>query len=180
MPDLLKDVARVVNSFLRTMRMLADGGKEKFGDWVFKIREGLTTPLARAYAGSLRAHGGISDKADVEFIARQRAGETARSICDTTTQWLQEGRDESSVFGESRAAQIALTETAWAINTAKMVACRQKGRKVRWRLNGKGCKVCKRLNGRVRIPGKVFVVHDGVAIYNPPIHPHCKCSLSQV
>lgn len=180
MSDPLKDIARVVHSFLRTMKMLAEGGKEKYGDWVFKVQGGLTTPLARAYGGTLRSLGGVTDKVEIEVVARQRALETAKSICDTTTTWLQEGRDESSIFGEARAAQIAVTETSWAVNTAKMVACKQKGRKVRWRLNGKGCKVCKRLHGRVRIPGKVFVVHDGKAVYGPPIHPHCKCSLSQV
>lgn len=180
MADSLKTLTRAFSSLFRAMRVAADGGKQRYGDWVYKIAGKIAPAISSIHAESLATFRGKAVKDEVLGLGNQRALETARSICDTTTTWIQEGRDDDFIFGDARAAQCAVTEASYAINTAKMVACRQRGKKIRWRLGGKACGRCKKLNGKTIAPGKQFSASDGTTVFGPPLHPHCMCRLVEV
>ena len=181
MSDPVKDLASAIRSAFRTMKMQAKADKERFGDWIPRLRGAIITPLTRLYSLALARNKAAVDKDTFTAVATERALFTARSICDTCSEWLQSGRSVKDVFSDDRVAAIALTEAAWAINTGKLTAMALRNRKVRWKLGGKACKNCKQLAGKEVKPGKAFGKdYRGNEVFAPPLHPNCKCTISEV
>ena len=188
MKDPAKEVARVVRRVFRVMRLQYAGGKEKFGDWIGRLAKELVEPLAAAVLGGLRR--GLprgADRAlhhqlgqDGAAAAKIRAMESARSILQTTNDWIEEGRDERQVFGVDRSVMIGLTEAKWAEGMGITLGAKAGKGRVRWVNDPKPCASCKKLAGKIVKAGTVFTVHDGVAVYHPPLHPSCRCFVEVV
>lgn len=177
MPDTLTELTRAFATTFRAMRPLAESGKTRWGDWVSRLAAKLTPIIGRAFATAMGKFSGRIEKGDVESFAAERANATARSVMDTTAEWLGSGRDPENVLSVSRAAACAITEQSYAINMAKARAVKQRGGKIRWRVGGKACSDCRSLEGKSVDPGKQFVAKSGNAVYGPPLHPSCKCKL---
>lgn len=188
MAENAKRVARAVNRVFRVMRMQHAGGKERFGDWIHRLAKELLEPLSACVLGGLRlglARGGdrsllLQLGQDGAAAAEIRALESARSILETTNQWIDEGRDEAQVFGPQRAATIGLTEAKWAEGLGVQLAAKAAKKRLRWVSDGSPCPACKRLAGKVVRAGAMFTSVDGVAVYHPPLHPSCYCRVEIV
>lgn len=86
----------------------------------------------------------------------------------------------------TRAYTIALTESRRATNAGQVMAARESGRArgMKWLTSPNGCRLCKKLNGKVVKFDKPFHVDKAggpyAITYHPPLHPHCVCSLGEV
>ncbi len=174
-------VGAAVMRIFRQQRQQARGGRERFADWNSRLATALTEPIARLYLQELRAQkAGKALADDCVASARARAIQVAAEMNATTGEWLQEGRDEREVFSEDRAARAAVTEASHATHEAFLMVAHTRGQRVRWVVDGNPCAECRSLNRRVVTPGQQFVTRGGIAVYGPPVHPHCFCTLKAV
>jgi hypothetical protein len=177
----LDEVASAVRKILLAQAELAKAGKERFGDWNSRLARALRESVEALYLASAR-----SAKAKEELLpqflaqAKARAITAAASINETTTEWLQEGRDIPEVFGPARVVRIATYEARYAMSAGVAIVGRSKGKKLRWKVGRKPCKWCRAMNGIVVEPGTPFGNHGGVPVYVPPAHPHCYCKVELV
>lgn len=179
MPRGIDKVAAVIRRVFRVQRMQARADKERFGDWNKTLASLLTDAVITLYQEAARGAKAKAEHAgDFEATARARALQSAKDINDTTGTWLSEGRDEEAVFGTARIVAIATTEAAFAKSAG--IAIVAKGKKLRWKVGRKPCKWCLSVRNKVVKAGKVFGIHAGIAIYHPPAHPHCYCTLEIV
>lgn len=170
-------VAQAVKRIFRAQRTLASHGRERFGDFHFKLARELQQPLEVLYLSAAKGAKAKTEHAEqFASLARQRALEVAREINLTTGDWVIEGRDDDVVFGDERVVRIATTEAAHAINAGVTLVSASKGGKVVWRCRHRGndpCRTCRKLDGRRIKAGGTFVVVGGRAVQHPPLHPHC-------
>lgn len=150
------------------------GGKLKFGDQNSKLRDLLIKPLAKlCVEGAKRGGAKVELAGDIASIARERAEYVARLVNEKTTEMIRADKDP---FTDNRAADIGVTEATWAENVAFGMA--KKGKKVQWNTEAGACKECQKLNGMVKKVGEAFTKdYNGDPVYNPPLHPNCKCKL---
>ena len=84
------------------------------------------------------------------------------------------------IFDKPYAADIAEEEATRLHHEGQIDAAKEAGRQThRWRTSFGACQFCLKLEavGPVAI-GQLFGTRsDGVAIYTPPAHPHCRCSI---
>lgn len=176
----LDSIATVIRRIFRAQRPLAAADKSRFGDWDGKLAKELGAASLQVFLESVPKEARKTMADTFASMASQRAIQSAREINDTTENWLDEGRDLKAIFGVDRVVTIAGTEANFAIQAAKVVLAKARGRKVRWKLGPKPCKFCKGLKGKVRKPGEVFGIHHGIPIIAPPAHVRCMCSLEEV
>ncbi len=158
-------IARAVRGVFQTQRR---GSRSRMS--YVPLADALLEPLTRLYLKGVRQGTPLAN--DLMAAAKQRSIETARLIQQTTTDWLDEGKEKDEVFGDARIASIAVTEASHARNEAFALIAQSRGKKIRWVSRWKVCKHCKPLIGRVRVAGKPFIRVDGVDVYNPPLHVH--------
>lgn len=176
-----KAIASTVMSVFRSQRQQAKGGKEKFGNWNGTLARKLLDPLAAVFlAGFKNAKGNKAQADKLVSVAKQRALLAAQLINDTTSEWLQDGRDIDVVFSAARAVAIGITEATNAWYTAAGLACASRGNKLKWVTDSDPCPQCKSLNGQVREFGKAFRSKNGTEVFNPGLHPHCHCRVIEV
>lgn len=181
MPSGLDKVAAVMKATFKVQRMQAEADKEKFGDWNKRLAGMLTDAVLQLYADAARSAKARREMAgDFEAMARARAIQSAREINETTSTWLQEGRELDSIFGPSRVVAIAATEAAFAKQAGVGIVSKASGKRLRWKVGRKPCKWCRSVNGHVVKYGKPFGIHHGITIYHPPAHPHCYCKVEVV
>jgi len=170
----------VARGVLRIFRQQSQSGAEKMGNWMGRMREALYAPLLLGYKAALRRFGSKDDEW-AEATAMQQAAEAAVQLNDATTHMLAEGRDYREVFSADRAALIGVDQWDKAYGACQVRAAQNKGQRLRWVTKGPNiCKTCKKLAGKIRSPGKAFVVLNGEAFFAPPIHVHCFCELEAV
>lgn len=172
----LESLTRAINSAFKVFRMQADAGQERFGNRVNTFSNAMI-PHCRDLYGALATNPATKD--DVTNQIAQRCLLTADSVMSTSTERLENGNEPRDVFSLDRAAVIAVTETSYHVNIAKLIRARIEGKKLGWRIGGKACKVCKIFARMTVKPGKPFV-HGKVSVLGPPAHPSCKCSLKRV
>lgn len=170
-------IASVVRREFRGQALLNRHGRERFMGRSKEFAENLAPLLLRATVlGARKGKGGAELRSDLEAYAEERALWLARTINETTGEYLAEGKDP---FTADRAVMIGLTEAKNAESVGFSMALRTRKKKLKWVADGKPCKSCKRLDGRVRKPGEAFDTVDGVKILGPGLHPFCKCSLQE-
>jgi hypothetical protein len=179
-PSAAQRLAAVFKQTFRTQRMQADAGKERFGDWNRRIAAAIGPFLAIIYAKELRRQKVSFRQEDVDNLVYTRAYQVARDLNATSSEWLESGRDPKDVFSVNRAVAIAMNESAFAVNQARVDAAAQRKKKLRWVIGGKPCKECKSLAGKVVRPGVQFKTKSGMKIDAPPLHPNCKCTVEEV
>jgi SPP1 gp7 family putative phage head morphogenesis protein len=109
----------------------------------------------------------------------------ARFIGGGTITWdkLKKGIKKLGNITEAQAAQIARTEVIRAINVGMKDTFKNLGFK-RWRwvtaLDEMVCPVCGSLHGKVIEIEKSFTTFRANPIFNPPVHPNCRCSVEVV
>ncbi len=177
MPDPLKDLTRVLRDSFKTMRLQAEADKVRFGDWINRLAGAMRPHLLGLFMASLTRNRGKVEKGEADSYAIERAMFVARSVTQTSTEWLENGRDPRDVFSVDRAVHIAMTEASTMINHAKATAIAGRGKKLKWVLGGKACDQCKSLAGKIVKPGKQFVSKNGTAVFAPPLHPSCRCTV---
>lgn len=184
----VEELAKLMRSIFRQQATQARAGKERYGDWDSRLAAQMLPKLSELYLSALKGAGRIvSIRGPVTFAqtlanaAKSRAILTAARINDTTSEWLQSGRELASVFSADRAVEIALTEESQARNQGLALATLKAGGKLRWKTRGKNaCEACRSLNGTVIHAGKQFIAKSGVAVEHPPLHPSCYCRLEVV
>ena len=155
------------------------------------MAEALIKPLTDAYlhwvGKLLPARSAIESFASGEdqmswaiATAKQQAQELAVQLNDATTNMLENGREYRDVFSSDRAALIGVDQWDKAQSMCQVRAAQVKRVKLKWVVGAKPCKVCKKLDGKTRNPGKSFGIVNGVPVLAPPIHPHCYCTLEEV
>lgn len=181
-------LARAVHQIFTQQKQ---GGGERFGKWNSKLAEAMTGPLFDAYTAGMskygkpeRGRGAIESFASGEenvswmvAMAKEQALEAARQINEASANMLDSGRDYREVFSTDRAALIALDQEHKAQMNCQVYGAKQRKQKLRWVCDSKPCSVCKKINGKVRSPGKMFAIVAGVPVFAPPTHPNCKCRL---
>lgn len=183
-----KEIAAAVMRIFAAQKQHADAGKEKFGDWNSRMANALEPLLfdlyVRSAGKSARKVGVRFDEqelvAELKTRAKVRSIELARDLNSTTSDWVQEGRDSSSVFGVDRAAQTALTEASRAHHDGQLATMEAVGiTKTTWRTNKKAtvCPQCMSLDGKSLAVGKDYVSKGGLRAKAPPLHPKCFCTL---
>lgn len=174
----------VIRRLFREQKKLADGGEERFGDWHNRVQNALFPVLGEAYLWGLKQVRKGKLPPDVVNAVAALAGERAvilsRQLNDTTSEWLQEGKDTSQVFSPERIAQIVMTEISTARYAPQVEVSKQRKEKLRWQVGSDPCPQCRSLNGKVVTPGKKFRSRGGTEVEAPPLHPHCHCSLGVV
>lgn len=174
----LDQLVDAIKGVFRTQKRLAAAGKERFGDWNFKLAKAIEEPLIQMYFHAAKSAKMKRELApDFVAVAKERILESSRLINGTTSDWISEGRDP---FEPSRVAGIAQTEAMYAMNAARSMVINAKGKKLRWKVGKKPCKICLRFKGKTVRPGTPFGIVNGQAIYIPPVHPHCYCSVEEV
>lgn len=135
----------------------------------------LEARLLTVYKEALNAEDGPIT--DAEPLARQHAAELARQLQDATANMLSEGKALGEVFGSDRAALVGLQEDNKARQIALGVAATAaKDEMLEWQTDANPCeRICRKLNGKKRWPGKMFAVVDGKPVYHAPAHVSCKC-----
>jgi hypothetical protein len=181
-PPTGREIARQVKRVFDMQIEQAIAGKKRFHDWDSRLAEAIQGPLAKVFLRGLKeSKGGKDLAADAASQALEASMRIAREVNGTTNEWLADGRDPESVFSAERAVAIGLTEASAAYHAAQMMAIGSQGGRVRWVVDVKPCeKICRKLRDKVRKPGKMFGKVDGVAIYQPPAHVNCRCSLQAV
>lgn len=164
-------ISSVIRSMFRAQDFLAQESVRRFrsltSDYAPKLNFALlNAALAGAHKGGAR--NAVLD--DLREWASERALTTLREINATSKEWLAEGREP---FSTDRVVMISVTEASNAHNVGFGLALKHRGKRFKWVLDGKPCKACRKLAGRVRKPGQEFAK----GILNPPAHPHCQCSL---
>jgi len=160
MGRVLDELARAVRSIFRAQRAHAEAGKVRFGDWDYRLAQALADPLER-----------LNREADLLAL------QAAKGINDTTEERLRDGDDPRDVFNADRVAQIAATE----YSRAKHDAMLQKGGWWQWDAKDDACDECRYLDGHIVEAGAQFIVPAaGVAVFGPPLHPSCYCTLKKV
>lgn len=173
------DLARSIRRVFRAQKELAYGGKEKFGDWDHRLANAMKDSLRRLYTQRSRQVAGESS--DAESAAAERSLLAARSVNDTTQEWLEQGRDPDVVFSDDRVVAIVTTETSAIVHDAILDAAKSRGSKLVWRSRDRACPECRSLNGKRVAAGKQnFVSKGGIAAKAPPLHPHCNCTVEEV
>ncbi len=145
-----------------------------------RLADALAGPITAAYlAGAKGAKASPALAEKLVAAAKQRALESAILINETSREWLEGDRDPWML---DRVASIALTEASNARNQSLTLAAQGRRAMVRWVLDGKPCKLCKRIGaGKTLRAGSIFGRnHDGEAIRHPPVHPNCHCKLEEV
>lgn len=174
----IDELARAVRAAFKTQRMQADADKERFGDWNTRLAKLIRDSVADLY---LEAAKGAKAKAELgpgfAALAKMRALEVARQINETTSIWLQDGREPDVVFSDARVTMIAATEAAHARAGGIMLVAKMAKKKLVWVVGRKPCAFCRSLKGKTRKPGQSFGIHKGVSVTQPPVHPHCYCKL---
>lgn len=173
----LESLTRAIRASFRLFRLQADAGKVRFGNYTRTFANAVK-PHYVSFFGKLALDPLTKDAVDAAIEGQ--ALFMADSVLDTSSNWLQEGRDPRDVFSTDRAANIAITESTWAIGSAKTVRTKARGKWLRWVTGGKPCKDCKSLNGQVRKPGEYFRSLSGKEVLHPGLHQTCKCKLVEV
>ncbi len=169
----LDAIAKVVRAVFTTQRQQAKADKEKFGDWNQRFASMLEKPMLTLYLESAKSSKLKAQLvADFTVTAKNRASIVAQEINDTTSDWLQEGRELKDVFSVARVVRIATTEAAFALRAGKALKAKSTGKRLRWRARANACKFCRQMNGKVVKVGKAFGINAGRAIQHPPAHPH--------
>ena len=169
----------IARSVLRVFRQQQQAGAERMGNWMGRMREALHGPLLAGCKAALRRFGSTDDEW-AETMALQQASEAAVQLNDATTDMLERGRDYKEVFSADRAALIGVNQWDQVYGACQVRAAQSKGLRLVWECDSKPCKVCVKLNGKVRKPGKAFAIIGGVPIYAPPTHVSCKCRIREV
>jgi len=174
-----ESIARAVLRIFRAQKAEADNGTESFGRWHARLTAALDVPIVDTYRqGGKRAKAPADMADDLVSAAKERALFTARSINDTSSQWIEEGREPEDVFSADRAASIGLTEQAYAVHQTVALVAQKRGQKLTWRIAGGACEFCRKMEGRTRAAGKSFGKDKfGNLLYHPPAHANCDCSL---
>lgn len=157
--------------------MQAQADKERFGDWNKRLASMLEAPMIRLYN---EASADKKYKDSYEAYARQRALQVAQEVNDTTSTWLQEGRELASVFSAARVVMIATTEATYAKSAGRMVVAKATKKRLRWKVGRKPCKFCRSINGKTVKPGVAFGKHGDRLVFFAPAHPNCYCEVEIV
>ena len=177
---------------MRIFRQQRGGGGDRFGNWHGRMAEALIKPLTDAYlhwvGKLLPARSAIESFASGEDqmswaleTAKAQAAELAVQLNDATTNMLENGRTYKEVFSSDRAAIIGVDQAARAEMACQVRAAQVKKVKLKWVTMGpKPCGACKKLNGKIRNPGKAFAIVNGEPVFHPRLHPHCFCELEEV
>lgn len=173
----LEGLARSIRSSFRLFRLHAESGREKFGNYVRTFANAIR-PQYVGFYGDLAKD--PKTREAVEIAIEQRSLDTAASVLDTSRERLENGSDPREVFSTARAADIALTESVWAMSSAKMLRVKQRGKRLMWVADGSPCPRCKFLDGKVVKPGQYFRAKDGTRVLHPGLHPHCRCKTKEV
>ena len=189
-----KQSVKLARAVHRIFTQQKQSGGEKMGRWHGKLAEAMTMPLYDIYAAAMRKHGkpsqprgaiesfaaGEPDEQWMVAMAQAQAQEAAIQINDATTNMLEAGRDYSEVFSTDRAALIAVDQEHKAQMNAQVYGAKQRKQKLKWVCDSKPCSICRKINGKVRNPGKMFAIVNGEPVFAPPTHPNCKCVLENV
>ena len=181
-PSGAKLSAAVLRVFDQQLAQHDRSGKQDFatGNWHGKLARALLPELNRLYlASAKRTMTGEEDEerlaATIAAAAKADSIVLAEQLNQTTTTWLEEGRDPEQVFGADRAAMIGVTQASDAFNATKVAVGREVGHKrKRWRCTDDSCcKDCRSLNGKSVKIEQMFRSKSGVSVPGPPLHPHC-------
>lgn len=178
--QLRNKLTTALRQLFREQKKLADRGKERFGDWHIKLQKVLAPILGEMYLWGLKqvrkGRLPLEVVESVASLAGERAVLLSRQLNDTTSDWLEEGRDTDQVFSPERIAQIVMTEMAMARHKPQVLVSKRRKEKLQWQTGGKPCPRCQKLAGRVVKAGGWFVSGKD-KVQHPPLHPHCYCRL---
>lgn len=189
-----KQSVKLARAIYHVFTQQKQGGGEKFGRWHGKLADAMAMTLFDVYTAGMRKHGkpdsprgaiesfasGEEDNSWMAAMAKEQAAEAARQINEASANMLDSGRDYREVFSTDRAALIALDQEHKALMNCQVYGAKQRKQKLRWQNDSKPCSVCKKINGKVRNPGKAFAIVNGAPVFTPPVHPNCKCRLVEV
>ena len=171
-------LAHAVGSWFRRQRSQGRLGRAS------EFAKAIEPALLDCYLGGLRAN--KLRKADLASIvddavamARNHARDLAK-ILNEGTESLSYSRTAAEVFGPDRAALIGVQEDDVARQRVVALVAKAKGEMLEWVNDGKPCPVCKKLQGKRRRPGKMFMVYNGEPIYHAPLHVSCRCKTKRV
>ena len=185
-------LARAVHQIFTQQKQ---SGGERFGRWTSKLAEAMTGPLFDIYTAGMRKYGkpesnrsaiesfasGDENMSWMVAMAKEQALEAARQINEASANMLESGRDYREVFSTDRAALIALDQEHKAQMNCQVYGAKQRKVKLQWVTDSKPCpKICLKLKGKTRNPGKMFAMVNGEPLFSPPAHIHCRCSLVEV
>ena len=163
-------LARTVSSWLRRQRQMITqtGNRRAYGSTAEFAGEVEEAMLAAYPKGE-------------EVLAEQHARELARQLQDATMNMLREDRPLGEVFGPDRAALIGVQESNVIRGRIEGLRAAKAGDEMlEWQTDSKPCKICIKLRGKRRWPGKMFAVVNGEPIYAAPLHVSCKCRTVRV
>ena len=167
-----KNATAIANVVARIFRQQKQSGRERFGDWNSRLATVLLQSLAPSYVAGMKR----AKATDIDWAANAakiQAQEAAAQINEATTNMLDASRDIREVFSSDRAALIGLDQYDKAIAACEAHGAKERGTRLEWVVDSSPCsRICRKLAGKIRRPGKVFVIVDGVPIFGPPAHLH--------
>lgn len=178
-----RQVARVMSQVFAQQEA---SGSRSFRRWDRDLQAALFPPilslLRRAAAKHLDEATDLRDlAAELVAAAQVYAQATAGEVNDTTGRWVEEGRQDESIFGPSRAATVGITAGNWATQEGKAIAGAFAGKtRLRWRCGPKPCPGCVKMRGKTVKIGQQFTLPDGTKVDHPPAHPNCTCDVEVV
>ena len=176
-------IARATSSWFRRQRQLITqtGTRRAYGATATFATE-LTEALVNSYLAGLKAAKAPADRAEEALAqAKSHAQELARQLQDATANMLAADRPLGEVFGSDRAAAIGVQEDNVARQRCLGIAAKVRGNGLRWETDGKPCKHCKPLAGKVVRPGEAFAIDaNGQPVYHAPFHKFCRCKCVEV
>ena len=173
-------LAKVVASFFRKQRQAhSQTGRSRFLSTTGMFAAELEPVLSQCYLAGLKVLRAPNATVDVAVAAAKiHAQELARQLNESTGNMLAEDKPLGDVFGTDRAANIGMQEDKVALERCKGLVAKHRGKRLKWVVDGKPCKMCKRLGGRIRKPGQSFGNDlQGNPILQAPSHVNCKCRL---
>ena len=177
-----KQAESIARAALRIFRQQKEGGGEKFSRWYGVMAEALVKPLTDAYLhwvgkllpqrSAIESFASGADHMDWALATAQaQAQEAAVQINDATTNMLENLRSYKEVFSSDRAALIGVDQAHKAETACQVRAAQVKKVKLEWTVGANPCpKICKKLAGKQRNPGKSFAIVNGERILHPPAH----------
>jgi hypothetical protein len=140
----------------------------------------LNSYLAALKAGRLRKDQ-LPEVVDAAVEAAKRHAMDLAKQLNEGTESLSYDRSLAEVFGPDRAALIGVNEDREARQAAVAMIADVKSEMLEWVTDKNPCeKICRKLAGKRRRPGKAFAIIKGVPIYHPQAHPGCKCKVIRV
>ena len=177
-----QQVARVCSSWFRKQREMVKqtGNRRAYGATAAFATE-LTDALANSYLAGLKVAKAPADRSEEALAqAKAHAQDLARQLQDATANMLANDRTLGEIFGPDRAALIGVQEDNVARQRCLGIAAKARGSGLRWDVDSKPCKECKKLRGKVVSPGEAFGIVNGQPVYHAPSHPFCRCSTVEV